>query len=57
MANRKNLLRAMEAFIKQVGLFHNRLKRSDEKQILALFQEAQMRRDFWKAGSSLDSPG
>jgi prephenate dehydrogenase len=52
LANRKNLSRAVDAFISGLQKFQNDLKKSDAKAITRYFETAKARRDNWCASST-----
>jgi prephenate dehydrogenase len=56
MANRKNISRALEAFMKELRAFHQRLKAGDAKAVSAFFEQAKSRRDRWRATHISPSP-
>ena len=53
LANRKNLLNALDSFVQGLGNFKRVLKRGDEAAISRFFEQAKHRRDQWscQAGS------
>jgi prephenate dehydrogenase len=55
LANRKNLSRAVDAFISELQKFQRVLKRSDAKAISKYFETAKARRDNWCAKSASTS--
>ena len=56
LANRKNLDRALNAFIGDLQRFRRALKRSDADAISRLFERAKRRRDAWRARGGSPSP-
>ena len=56
MANRKNLDKALTAFIRDLQKFQNLLKKGDEKATEKFFQSGKQRRDAWCAKCALPSP-
>lgn len=56
VANRKNLSRALGAFIRELKTFQRALNRSDEKAAEKFFQQGKERRDAWCARCASPSP-
>lgn len=56
LANRENILRAVEAFGAELDNFQRALKRSDGRRLLKLFQQAKARRDAWSHRAGSPSP-
>ena len=56
LANRKNLGRAVEAFISDLKKFRRALDRADAKAIAKFFETAKARRDRWCARGASPSP-
>ncbi len=56
MANRRNLSRALDAFIGDLQKFQRVLKESDARAIAKFFEKAKQRRDNWCAGCASPSP-
>jgi prephenate dehydrogenase len=56
MANRKNLARALEMFIRDLKKFQSLLKKGDEKAAEKFFQSGKLRRDAWCAKCASPSP-
>lgn len=56
LANRKNLGRAIDLYIRDLQKFRQALRRSDGKALAALLQQAKTRRDAWCVGCASPSP-
>ncbi len=56
MANRKNLSKALEVFIRDLKKFQSFLKKGDEKAAEKFFQSGKQRRDAWCAKCASPSP-
>jgi prephenate dehydrogenase len=56
MANRNNLHKALETFIRDLKKFQNALKKGDEKAAEKIFQTGKKRRDAWCAKCASPSP-
>jgi prephenate dehydrogenase len=56
MTNRKNLVRAADAFVAELKKFQSALKRGDAKAVENFFATAKARRDGWCAKSTSTSP-
>jgi prephenate dehydrogenase len=56
LANRKNLVRAMEDFVSEVRKFQRVLARADAEAIMSFFETAKARRDQWCARCASPSP-
>jgi len=56
LANRKNLGRAVTAFIAELEKFQTALVRADQKAVTRFFETAKQRRDDWCAGGATHSP-
>jgi len=56
MANRKNLSKSLDAFIRDLKKFQNVLKKGDEKAAENIFQTGKQRRDAWCAKCASPSP-
>lgn len=56
LANRKNLGRALTAYITELGKFQQALARADQKTITRFFETAKQRRDAWCACGATHSP-
>jgi prephenate dehydrogenase len=52
LANRKNLLRSLDAFISELQKFQSASKKSDAKAISNFLETAKARRDNWCASST-----
>jgi len=52
LANRKNLSRALDAFVAELQKFQRVLKTSDARAVAKFFESAKSRRDSWCAGSA-----
>ena len=54
LANRKNLLNALDEFVQELSRFKRVLRSGDEAAIMRFFQQAKQRRDHWshRAGSA-----
>ncbi len=48
LANRKNVSRAMDAFVAELKKFQSALKRNDAKAVEKFFAAAKARRDNWQ---------
>jgi prephenate dehydrogenase len=55
-ANRRNLSRAVNAFIADLQKFQKALNQSDQRAVAKFFEQAKQRRDHWCAGSMSSSP-
>jgi prephenate dehydrogenase len=55
LANRKNLVRSVAAFVKEVKKFQSSLKRNDAKAVEKFFVAAKAQRDSWCKSSILTS--
>jgi prephenate dehydrogenase len=56
LANRRNLVRAIDRFVVDLGAFQKALKKSDVKAVARFFELAKQRRDAWcSGGASLSS--
>jgi prephenate dehydrogenase len=56
LANRQNILKALELFGKDLQKFQNALKASDAKAIAKFFEQAKQRRDHWCSCCASPSP-
>lgn len=56
MANRQNLLGALENFVSELNEFKKALKKRDEPAISRFFEQAKLRRDKWSNGAGASSP-
>lgn len=56
MANRKNLSRALDRFIRELKNFQNTLNHGDEKSAEKFFERGKQRRDAWCARCASPSP-
>jgi len=56
MANKKNLVGALDSFVDALAGFKQALKRGDEAAISRFFKEAKVRRDKWSNGAGSCSP-
>jgi prephenate dehydrogenase len=56
MANRKNLSKALDAYIRDLKKFQSVLKKSDERAAEKFFQSGKQRRDAWCAKCASPSP-
>ena len=56
MANRKNLAKALDTFIRDLKKFQSLLKKGDEKAAEKFFQSGKQRRDAWCAKCASPSP-
>ena len=56
LANRKNVSRAMDAFVAELKKFQSALKRNDSKAVEKFFAAAKARRDNWCACLASTSP-
>ena len=56
MANRKNLSKALGAFIRDLKKFQALLKKGDEKSAEKFFTKGKQRRDNWCAKCASPSP-
>lgn len=56
LANRKNLLAAVEAFARELRRFRAVLKKRDARQIAEVFERAKQRRDHWLQSAPSGSP-
>jgi prephenate dehydrogenase len=52
LANRRNLARAVDAFVSELNKFRRVLKKSDAKAVLKYLETAKARRDQWCVGST-----
>ncbi len=55
LANRKNLVRALDTFVKDLQKVQRALKSSDAKALAQFFEQAKQRRDDWCAGCASPS--
>jgi prephenate dehydrogenase len=55
-ANRKNLIRSLDAFVKDLQKVQRALKASDTAALTKFFEQAKQRRDDWCAGCASPSP-
>jgi len=56
MANRKNLIRALDVFSRQLQDFRRKLQESDAAAITSFFEKAKRRRDDWSQHPGSPSP-
>lgn len=56
LANRQNLLRALEAFTGDLGRFKRALKTANAREIAMFFESAKRRRDRWSRRAASPSP-
>ena len=56
MANRRNLVRSVDAFVRELKKFQSALKRGDAKAVETFFATAKQRRDNWCACCASPSP-
>lgn len=56
LANRKNLVRALDVFVKDLQNVQQALKSSDDKALTRFFEQAKQRRDNWCAACASPSP-
>jgi prephenate dehydrogenase len=56
LANRKNLGRSLNAFIRELKKFQSALNKADAKAITKFFEQAKQRRDTWCARCASPSP-
>jgi prephenate dehydrogenase len=56
LANRKNLARAVETFLRDLEGFRRALNKNDGRAISKFFEKAKQRRDHWSARAASPSP-
>lgn len=56
MANRRNLSRALDAFMRDLQVFRRALANGDAKAIARFFERAKQRRDHWSSKAASHSP-
>jgi prephenate dehydrogenase len=56
MANKKNLVGALDSFVSGLADFKQALKKGDEAAVSRFFKEAKVRRDKWSNGAGSCSP-
>ena len=56
LANRKNLVKSLDAFVAELQKFRRVVKQGDAKAITTFFETAKQRRDDWCAGCASPSP-
>jgi prephenate dehydrogenase len=56
LANRKNLARALQTFMRDLQAFNRALKAGDAQAIARFFETAKQRRDAWSASARASAP-
>jgi len=56
LANRRNLVRALDGFVADLQRLQRALAKSDERAVARFFEIAKQRRDDWRAGCVSSSP-